>query len=215
MGGIIKLVIGGILVAGIFVIGKSFIAPAGAPSTGSDAALLAVTEKDWVRGASDAPVTLVEYTDFQCPACGAYYPILEQLSKDLEGKMKLVVRHYPLIQIHKNALTGARATEAAGRQGKFWEMYNMLYPHQAEWSTADDPMKSILPAYASQIGLDVDMFRKDMADSSLDDKINHDRETGNAVKVNGTPSFYVNGEKITNPTSVEAFKTLIEGAAKK
>lgn len=214
MGGIMKLAVVGALVVGVFFVGKHFMTPALAPSDGSEDSLLSVTEKDWVRGASDAPVTLIEYTDFQCPACKAYYPILEELSKDLEGKMKLVVRHYPLIQIHKNALAGARAAEAAGRQGKFWEMYNTLYPHQEEWSTADDPLKSILPSYAGQIGLDVEQFRKDMTDASLDDKINHDRETGNAVKVNGTPSFYLNGKKINNPTSVETFKSLIEEAAK-
>ncbi len=215
MGGIMKLVLVVILVGGIFAVVKLVSAPTAGPESATGKALLAMTDQDWVRGASDAPVTLIEFTDFQCPACGAYFPILEQLSKDMEGKMKLVVRHFPLIQIHKNALTGARAAEAAGRQGKFWEMYQELYTNQTEWSNAEDPMKSILPSYSENIGLDSAKFRQDMTDASLDDKITRDREIGNALKINGTPTFFVNGDKVTNPTSVEAFKTLINEAAKK
>ncbi len=173
---------------------------------------IALTEQDRVKGDANAPVTLVEYTDFQCPACGAYYPILDQLSKDLEGKMKFVVRHYPLIQIHKNALPSARAAEAAGRQGKFWEMYDVLFANQKEWSNADDPTKSIFPAYATRVGIDVEKFKQDMTDSSLDEKINQDRATGNELKISGTPSFFLNGKKLENPSSVDAFKKAIENA---
>lgn len=174
---------------------------------------IALTEQDRVKGDAGAPVTLVEYTDFQCPACGAYHPIIDQLSKDLEGKMKFVVRHYPLIQIHKNALPSARAAEAAGRQGKFWEMYDMLFINQKEWSSAEDPTKSIFPAYASRVGIDVEKFKQDMNDASLDEKINQDRATGNELKISGTPSFFLNGKKLENPSSVEAFKKAIEKAA--
>ena len=172
--------------------------------------LLTVTDKDWVKGKSEAPVTLIEYTDFQCPACGAYYPILDQLSKDYEGKLRIVIRHFPLIQIHKNALPSARAAEAAGRQGKFWEMYDLLFANQAEWSAAENPMMSIFPAYAGRAGLDVERFRQDMADASLDDKIEQDRKTGNELKIPGTPSFFLNGEKLESPRSLEDFKKKIE-----
>lgn len=174
---------------------------------------IALTEQDRVKGDAGAPVTLVEYTDFQCPACAAYHPIIDQLSKELEGKMKFVVRHYPLIQIHKNALPSARAAEAAGRQGKFWEMYDMLFTNQKEWSNADDPTKSIFPAYATRVGIDVEKFKQDMNDSSLDEKINQDRATGNELKISGTPSFFLNGKKLENPSSVDAFKKAIENAA--
>lgn len=211
MSGLIKWVAVAVLIVGVFGVWKYVTAPTDSEGSVSGGALLDLTDKDWVRGASEAPATLIEYTDFQCPACGAYYPIVEQLSKEFEGKLKFVVRHYPLIQIHPNALGGARAAEAAGRQGKFWDMYNLLYTNQTEWSLADDPMKSILPAYAGQIGLDVEQFRKDMADVTIDDKINHDRETGNELKITGTPSFFLNGKKLENPKSLEEFQKAVAG----
>lgn len=211
MGGIFKLGVVAVLALGVFGVWKYVSAPADAPVGGT---LATVTDKDWVKGKNEAPVTLVEYTDFQCPACGAYYPLVKQLSDEMGDQLRLVVRHYPLVQIHKNALSGARAAEAAGRQGKFWEMYDLLFEHQTEWSLADDPLKSILPAYAAQLGLDTEKFRQDMTDPTLDDKINADRETGNGLKINGTPSFFLNGKVIKNPTSFEEFKKLVEAAAK-
>lgn len=177
------------------------------------ASLLEVTEKDWVKGEANAPVTLVEYTDFQCPACGAYYPLIKQLTEEFGDKVKVVIRHYPLIQIHKNALPSARAAEAAGRQGKFWEMYDLLFVNQKDWSLAEDPTKSIFPSYAGRIGLDVEKFRQDMADSSIDNKINQDRQTGNDLEITGTPTFFLNGKKLDNPRSIEEFKSLVEKGA--
>lgn len=210
MSGIFKLVAVVILGLGIFGIWKL----ASAPTAPSGGVAVTVTDKDWVKGKSDAPATLVEYTDFQCPACGAYYPLVKQLTDEMGDQLRLVVRHYPLIQIHKNALPGARAAEAAGRQGKFWEMYDQLFSHQSEWSLADDPLKSILPAYAGQLGLDAEKFRQDMADTTLDDKINADRQTGNDLKITGTPTFFLNGELLKNPTTIEEFKKLVDVAAK-
>ena len=210
MGGIFKLVAVVMLGLGIFGIWKFVSAPADPVAEGS---VLDITDKDWVKGKSDAPVTLIEYTDFQCPACAAYYPIVKQLSDEMGDQLRLVVRHYPLVTIHKNALSGSRAAEAAGRQGKYWDMYDLLFAHQAEWSLAEDPLKSILPAYAGQIGLDVDKFRADMVDSTLDDKITADRQTGNDLKITGTPSFFLNGKLIKNPTSIEDFKKVIGNVA--
>lgn len=175
--------------------------------------LLTVTETDWVKGEVSAPVTLVEYTDFQCPACGAYYPLIKQLTEELGNKVRVVIRHYPLMQIHKNALPAARAAEAAGRQGKFWEMYDQLFTNQSEWSGADDPTKSIFPSYAGKIGLDIEKFRQDMADASLDEKINRDRQSGNDLEITGTPTFFLNGKKLENPRSIEEFKSLVEKAS--
>lgn len=209
MSGIVKLVAIAVLGLGIFGIWKYAAAPTASVPQND---LLAVTENDWVRGEASAQVTLIEYTDFQCPACGAYYPIIEQLEKEMAGTLRVVIRHYPLIQIHKNALPSARAVEAAGRQGKFWEMYGLLFANQAEWSAAEDPLKSIFPAYASRIGMDAEKFRQDMADPTLDDKINADRETGNSLKVAGTPSFFLNGKKLENPSSLEEFKKALEKA---
>jgi protein-disulfide isomerase len=210
MSGIIKLVVVVVLVAGGFAVWKYASAPE-VPSEKSD--LLTVTDKDWAKGDGQAPVTIVEYTDFQCPACGAYYPLIKQLTDELGSKVRLVIRHYPLIQIHKNALGAARASEAAGRQGKFWEMYDQLFTTQDEWSNAEDPTKSIFPSYAGKIGLDVEKFRQDMADPSLDDKINQDRQSGNDLEITGTPTFFLNGKKLTNPRSIEEFRSVVEKAA--
>ena len=214
MGAIIKLALVAVLAFGAYSVWKYGFASETGTSESGVVTTLSVTDKDWVKGTANAPATLIEYTDFQCPACGAYYPILDQLSKDLGDKMRFVVRHYPLVQIHKNALAGSRAAEAAGRQGKFWEMYDLLFANQKEWSLAEDPMMSILPAYAGRIGLDVEKFRRDMADATLDDKITADRSSGNELKITGTPTFFLNGERLDNPTSVESFKKMIEAAAK-
>lgn len=211
MSGVMKLVIVGVIGLGIFGVWKMMGAPADSEKVTASA--LDITDKDWVKGKSDAPVTLVEYTDFQCPACGAYYPILNQLSQEMGDKLKVVIRHYPLVQIHKNALPAARAAEAAGRQGKFWEMYDLLFVNQAEWSNADNPMMSIFPAYAGRAGMDIERFRVDMTDTTLDDKITTDRGTGNEMKISGTPSFFVNGEKLKNPSSIEEFKKAIDRVA--
>lgn len=207
MSGILKVVVVVILGFGIFGIWKL----ASAPTTSAPVknSVIEVTSKDWVKGKSDAPATLVEYTDFQCPACGAYYPIVKQLTDEMGDNLRFVVREYPLVSIHKNALSGARAAEAAGRQGKFWEMYDQLFSHQTEWSLADDPMKSILPAYAQEAGLDVSKFRQDMADPTLDEKINVDRQSGDDLKIVGTPSFFLNGQQLKNPTSIEEFKKVV------
>lgn len=211
MSSIFKLGLGAVLALGVFVVWKAIDTPDAAAPEDKGAAI-DVTEKDWIKGNPEAPVTLVEYTDFQCPACAAYYPILEQLAKEMGDQVKIVIRHYPLIQIHKNALPAARAAEAAGRQGKFWEMYDLLFANQAEWSNADDPTKSIFAAYAGRAGMDSERFREDMGDSALDGKINEDRGTGNELKITGTPSFFLNGKKLENPRSLEEFKKAVEKA---
>ncbi len=213
MSGLVKVIIVAVLVFGGLAIWKYSSSPT--TSVTSQDPLLEVRANDWVRGDAHAPVTLVEYTDFQCPACGAYYPVVEQLLKDMEGKLKVVIRHYPLLQVHPNALPAARAAEAAGRQGKFFEMYDLLFGNQQEWSTAADPSKSIFPSYAGKIGLDIEKFRSDLADSTIDSAINADRESGNSLNIEGTPTFFLNGEKIANPKSAEEFKSLVEAAAKK
>ncbi len=210
MGGLMKLGAVVVLVLVVWGIWKVGFGTTEESSMGGSA--IDVTDQDWIKGKGDAPVTLVEYTDFQCPACGAYYPIMNQLSQEMGDSLRVVIRHYPLVQLHDNALPAARVAEAAGRQGKFWEMYDLLFANQKEWSTAADPMKSIFLAYAERIGLDVEKFKTDMADSSLDDKINRDRGTGNELKITGTPTFFLNGQKLENPKSFEALKKVVEKA---
>ena len=207
-----KVVIVAVLLVSGFAMWKFVFAPT---SSTPKNAVLDIRSNDHVRGQANVPVTVVEYMDFQCPACGAYYPVVEQLLKELGDQVKVVIRHYPLIQVHPNALAAARAAEAASRQGKFFEMYDMLYGNQKEWSTAADPSKSIFPSYAGKIGIDGEKFKNDIADATIDAVITADRASGDQLNISGTPTFFINGEQIKNPASFEAFKSLVEEAVKK
>lgn len=168
-----------------------------------------------VTGGENAKVTLVEYGDFECPACGSYYPIVEQVKEKYGDKLKFQFRHFPLVQIHKNAMVGHRAAEAAGRQGKFWQMYNILYKQQQTW-TAGTNAARIMEDYALQIGLNIDQFKKDFASESVNDAINADTKAGQALGANSTPTFILNGKKLDPlpDRSVEAFSKLIDEALK-
>jgi protein-disulfide isomerase len=152
---------------------------------------------------------LVEYSDFQCPACGMYYPLVKQLKAEFGDKLKVVYKHFPLQQIHKNANLAARASEAALNQNKFWEMHNILFEKQKEWSESGQAL-SLFTAYAMELGLEKERFLDDIDRSSLYDKVNSDYQEGIRLKVSGTPTFFLNGEKITNPRGYDEFKKLIE-----
>ena len=123
----------------------------------SNTMLAANTGGGHIRGKADAPVTLVEFGDYQCPACGAYYPIIEEVLRRYPDKVKLEFHHYPLIQVHPHALKAAKAAEAAGEQGKFWEMHDKLYQNQPIWSRSSNAEAQFL-AYAGEIGLDANKF---------------------------------------------------------
>ena len=131
---------------------------------------MTVTATDHVRGAQDGKVTLVEFGDFQCPACGAYEPIIRQVLADNKDTLKFSFRHFPLTQMHKNALLAAKASEAAALQGKFWEMHDILYDKQEEWGEALNARDFIL-TYANTINLDVKKFTTDLDKKEIEDKI--------------------------------------------
>ena len=168
-----------------------------------------VSEADWFRGAENAKVVLVEYGDFQCPACGAYHPVLKQLENEYPGDLKVIYRHFPLYRIHPNAGLAARATEAAGLQGKFWEMHDMIFESQPLWSQ-DPNAKDLFVEYAGIIDLDLQEFASDLDVKEIRDKVDEDYEGGLRARVNSTPTFFLNGMKIENPGSYEEFKKLIE-----
>jgi len=169
-----------------------------------------VSESDWTKGAKDSKVTLVEYSDFECPACGYFFPIAEEVTTKYKDKISFTYRHFPLIQ-HKYALDAAYASEAAGKQGKFWEMYKKIFESQGEWSGISNA-KEIFEGFAKELGLDMEQFKKDRDSKEARDAVDHDKETGVRAGVNGTPSFYLNGEKIQNPKDAKEFETLIENA---
>ncbi len=165
-------------------------------------------ENDWVKGDEQAKVTLVEYGDFQCPACATYYFLTKKLVEEVPQGFKIVYRHYPLTTLHKNAFTAARASEAAGAQGKFWEMHDLLYEKQSDWSEEENP-KDKFVAYAKELGLDEAKFNEDFEKNEYKDKIEAHMAEATSLGVNATPTFYLNGTKI-QPTSYEEFKKLVE-----
>lgn len=172
-----------------------------------------ITQTDHVRGAKDGKVTLVEFGDFQCPACGAYEPIVRQVLADNKDTLKFSFRHFPLTQIHKNALLAAKASEAAALQGKFWEMHDTLYDKQEEWGEALNARDFIM-MYANTIKLDITKFTSDLESKTLEDKILAEYKEGTSLGIQGTPTFFLNGKKLeSNPRNLAEFNTAIKDAA--
>jgi protein-disulfide isomerase len=200
-----------VVVLVVLAFGYYFYAMNASPSAGATGEPT-VTESDHVRGNLTGPVTLVEFGDLQCPACGAYEPIVRQVTSDNAGVLKVVFKHFPLTQIHQNALLAAKAAEAASIQGKFWEMHDMMYDHQADWAGTLAARDTFL-AYAKTLGLDVAKFTTDMASQAVEDKVVAEYKEGTTLGVQGTPTFFVNGKKIDNPATVDAFDKIIRDAA--
>ena len=147
-------------------------------------------------GPADAKVTLTEFGDYQCPACGQYHKLIkDDILPKYSDKLKFVFLNFPLTEIHANAQAAAQAAEAAALQGKFWEMHNILYERQDDWSKQKDP-GSKFEAYAREIGIDVDLFKKDSESQKVIDLINQQAGLGEAFKLKGTPSFFVNGTAV-------------------
>ncbi len=166
---------------------------------------------DNVKGNKEAKVVLMEYSDFQCPACRAYYPVVRQLTTEFGGDVAFVYRHFPLTTIHANAEFAARAAEAAGRQGKFWEMHDLLFEKQAEWEKVADITK-VFDGYAELLGLDLEKFNTDWRSKEVKDFVSAQRVHALKAGLQGTPSFFVNGVQIQNPSSVEEFRAIIKKA---
>ena len=171
-----------------------------------------VTSQDYVRGKPEAKVTLIEYGDFQCPACGNAYPLLKQLEEEYPEQLKVVFRHFPLTSIHPNAFAAARAAEAAGAQGKFFEMHDLIYEKQSEWSSSPQAA-NFFKQYAEQLGLDVEKYEDDYGSGQTTDRINAAVKLGQDMELSATPTFYLNGEKLDpNPKNYDEFKAKIESA---
>lgn len=173
-----------------------------------------VTAADHVKGPSDAPVTLIEYGDYQCPACGVYFPLTERVFNQSSSTLCVVFRNMPLAQ-HPNAMSAAMAAESAGVQNKYWEMHDLLYSNQSEWSDLSPASTTaIFKGYAAKIGLDMAKFGAGLADPKLKAKIQYDSDEAVKIGVNATPTFFVNGKAIQNPRSYEQFMDIIKNAAK-
>lgn len=156
---------------------------------------------DQTFGNDKAKVVLIEYGDFQCPGCGSAHPIVKNLSEKYEDQLAFVFRNFPLTNIHPNARAASAAAEAAGIQGKYWEMHNLLFERQDEWSDASSSERvETFAGYAEQIGLDKAEFSKLLNERSSDinKKINFDIALGRKLGVTGTPTFYLNGKQMTS-----------------
>lgn len=163
-----------------------------------------------VAGASASKVTLIEYGDFQCPACKSYFPLVTQLKTEYKDKVAFQFSHFPLVQIHPNGFISSRAAEAAGKQGKFFEMHDLLYENQDSWAPSSNPAP-IFEGYAKELGLNVDQYKTDANSPAIADAINADTKAGQAAGANSTPTFVLNGRKIDpNPKSLEEFKKLLD-----
>ncbi len=174
----------------------------------------ALTADDWTRGNTQAKVTVIEYGDFQCPACAQYEPIVQKLTTEYGDRVLFGFRDFPLYQIHKYASISARAAEAAGLQGRYWEMHDLLYANQTRWSVMGSEAEALnfFKAYAQQIGIDPIRFAADVDSSAVHDKINVDVRSGNDANVNSTPTFFLNNTKIPNPKSYDEFKSILDTA---
>ncbi len=177
--------------------------------TGSDGK--AIQASSHTRGSDSTGVVLTEYGDFQCPACGGFYPIVEEVVKKYEDKITFQFRNFPLRQIHPNAMLAHRSAEAASNQGKFWEMYNALYSTQDSWSSLQDP-SSTFRSYAESLKLDMTKFDADQKGQAVNDIINADLAEGQKLGVTGTPTFFIDGKKIENPRDAAGFGKLIDEA---
>ena len=155
---------------------------------------------DHVYGLPNGKVKLVEYGDFECPYCGQAYPQVKSLASDYSSKITFIFRNYPISTLHPNAKAAAAAAEAAGLQGKYWEMHDKLYETQSDWqnSSIDDRTNKFI-SYAQEIGVkDINKFKDDLGSSRVVKKISFDQALGNKAGVSGTPTFYLNGTKVSD-----------------
>ena len=163
-----------------------------------------VSARDHSEGHSKAPLTLVEYGDYQCPYCGAAYPVIKRLQKSLGSKLRFIFRNFPLTQAHPYAMVAAEAAEAAALQGKFWEMHDLIYENQ------EDLEPGALSAWAEQLGLNPEEFGTAIRDGEITKRIKEDRVSGIRSGVNGTPCFFINGARYDGPADYDPLHTALE-----
>lgn len=174
-----------------------------------------ILSNDHVTWSPDKKNILVEYSDLQCPACRQFHSALKEIEAtgsadfDILKKVTLVYRHYPLTQIHPHAQEAALAAEAAALQGKFFEFTNVLFEKQSIWSKESDVNK-IFAQYAKDLGMNVDQFKTDLLSPDVAQKVSDDIRSGNAAQISATPTFFLNGKKLTDIASYEDFKKLLK-----
>jgi protein-disulfide isomerase len=163
-------------------------------------------ERDHIQGPADAAVTLVEYGDYECPYCGAAYPIIKEVQARMGKRLRFAFRNFPITTSHPRAEQAAEAAEAAAAQGKFWQMHDLLYENQTHLRDKD------LRAYAEKLGLDIARFDKELAEHVHAERIHEDFLSGVRSGVNGTPTFYINGAMHDGSYELEPLLRALERA---
>jgi protein-disulfide isomerase len=195
----------GILAILIIIFGGIFIASQHSGNSSSGGTSSTGQTTNHTEGQNAKGVTLIEYGDYQCPICGAYYqPLKDALTPEVLKNIHFQFRNLPLVSIHQNAFAAARAAEAAGLQGKYWEMHDTLYENQNAWSESKNPL-DVFQGYAKQIGLNETQFKSDYYSSKVNDAINADlaafKKTGNDQ---ATPTFFLDGKYVPNSEFADA-----------
>jgi protein-disulfide isomerase len=162
-------------------------------------------------GRTDAPVTLEEFGDFECPPCGLLHPVLKQIEKEYGSRVRIIFREFPLAPAHPHALAAARAAEAAGLQGKFWEMHDLLYEDQKAWHAVFD-VRPIFEGYATRAGVDLARFRRDINSTTVEQRIFLDGKRAHSLGVKGTPTIFLNGRELPfEALPLDKLRRLIDG----
>jgi protein-disulfide isomerase len=169
--------------------------------------VLPVSDRDHIRGNFNAPITLLEYGDYECPDCEHAAPIVNQLRKSIGDRMRFVFRHFPRSEIHPHASVAAAAAEAAGEQGKFWEMHDVLFKHQHDLIDHD------ITHFAVLIGLEVYRFNADIGAERYLARVREDYQSGVKSGVKGTPTFFINGGRYRGEATVEALADALTRAS--
>ncbi|HSE24730.1 MAG TPA: thioredoxin domain-containing protein [Pyrinomonadaceae bacterium] len=204
---IIILVVLGVALGSAWYMQRSSTAPSKPPATtasaNSSSTPLATAASNAVPGAEpahklgpdNAPVHLEEFGDFQCPPCGLFHPIVEEMKRQFGDQLQVTFREFPLAPAHQHAIAAASAAEAAGLQGKFWEMHDLLYEHQKDWKDEFD-VRPIFEGYAKQIGINVDRYKQDVESDQVAKRITQDGNRGHSLGVKGTPTVFLNGREV-------------------
>ena len=161
------------------------------------------------RGPETAKVTLVEFGDYQCPSCKAFYPLVEETLSRYPQQVRLEFHHYPLVSIHANSMAASLAAEAAGEQGKYWEMHDLLFENQEQWSKSPNPEPDFV-ALASRLGINQNAFMQALRSPQLQDRVLQDVVRAREANVEAVPTFFIDGQKQNLPLSISAFVDTIE-----
>jgi len=191
------------------IIGMYWLVTSPSPSQQIAIKVAPVSKRDITNGNASAKITLIEYSDFQCPACAAYHPIVNQLLKTYGKNLYFIYRMFPLTNVHPNSHIAAQAAYAALKQGKFFDMADVLFNKQQEWADLQDTTTAFAD-YATMLKLDVSKFKTDTNSNEAKKYVNDSENQAQSEGINATPTFILNGNKINNPQSLDEFKKLID-----